>query len=179
MNVTSVINTPFGDMRGKRELAMLDAVAQSQLLPDGTIRKMLYELQAETANLPDVDCPLQHVFAPGVYARTITIPAGTVIVGKIHKHSHINILSKGKVTVVTEYAGRETLEGPITMVSSPGTKRAVYAHTDVVWTTIHLTDKTDLNEIEDHVIAKTYAEYETFVLGQKMITEAEQWQSGE
>lgn len=156
---------PFqqGDMAGKRELAVADAQAQLQ----GSLnpaRAKLYALQAAVGTLPGVEMPLQHVFAPGAYARTIFIPAGSVIVGKIHKHQHLNILSMGHVTVYTEGGGEEDLHGPLTMVSPPGTKRAVYAHTDTVWTTIHLTNETDLEKIEEHVIAKTYEEYEQFAI---------------
>lgn len=158
--------TPFmrGDAYGqaKREAAIRDAQEQLALLPEGGIRRKLYELQASMDGLPDVECPLQHTFAPGVYVRTIFIPAGSVVVGKIHKHRHANVLSQGHVTVLTEGGGLEELHGPLTMVSEPGTKRAVYAHTDTVWTTIHPTDKTELADIEEETIAKNYADYEQF-----------------
>lgn len=157
---------PFrqGDMHGKRELAVEDAKSQ---LAKGTLnqaQQLLYELQVAVSNLPEVDMPLQHVFAPGACARTIFIPAGSYIVGKIHKHAHLNILSMGHVTVFTESGGAEDLMGPLTMVSPAGTKRAVRAHTDTVWTTVHLTNETDLAKIEDEVIAKTFEEYEQFRL---------------
>jgi hypothetical protein len=116
------------------------------------------------SSLPDAACPLQHSFIDGVYVRTIFIPAGTRLVGKIHKHSHANILSQGEVLVITEEGGVEHLKGPLTMVSPAGCKRAVRALTDVTWTTIHRTDETDLEKIEDWVIAKTYDEYEQFAL---------------
>jgi hypothetical protein len=149
----------------ERQAAVSQALEQQQLHPAGSTRAQLYALQAAIGDLPPVDFPLQHVFAPGVYARTIFIPAGSVLVGKIHKHKHVNILSQGEVTVVTEAGGTEKLVGPLTMVSEPGTKRAVFAHTDTTWTTIHLTDSTDLAVIEDEVIAKTYQEYEQYLLG--------------
>lgn len=154
-----------GDMAGKREAAISDAMEQIQRTAPGSVRNQLYALQASMGGLPEADCPLQHVFAPGAYARTIFLPAGTVIVGKIHKHQHLNILSQGEVRVLTESGGVEALRGPLTMVSPAGTKRAVYALTDVVWTTIHLTNETDLAKIEDETIAKTYEEYEQFKLG--------------
>jgi quercetin dioxygenase-like cupin family protein len=110
----------------------------------------------------DFDANLQHHFAPGAYGRTLFFPKGTVIVGKIHKHAHLNILSQGEVVVLTESGGMERLKGPLTMVSPPGTKRAVYALEDTTWTTVHLTDETDLAKIEDHVIAPTYEDYEMF-----------------
>lgn len=160
---------PFqaGDMAGKRELAIEDARVQQAMY--GGIRQKLYQLQeAVGTTLDHVECPLQHVFAPGAYARTMHIPAGTVIVGKIHKHSHLNILSQGTVLVLTETEGDRQLTGPLTMVSPPGTKRAVYAVTDAVWTTIHLTHETDLEKIEADVIAPTFEDYELFLQGETM-----------
>lgn len=101
---------------------------------------------------------LKHTFAPGVYAREVFLPKGIVVVGKIHKHEHLNFISKGKVTVFTEAGGEEVLEAPLTMVSPAGTKRLVIAHEDTIWTTVHLTSETDLDRIEDVTIAKNYAE---------------------
>lgn len=158
-------------MHGKRDLAVEDAKIQGAMY--GGVRQRLYALQEAVGNLPEVDCPLQHVFAPGAYARTIFIPAGTVIVGKIHKHAHLNILSQGVALVVTETEGDRQLTGPLTMVSPPGTKRAVHALTDVVWTTIHLTNETDLEKIEEHVIARTFEEYEQFALQEQQMQKIE------
>lgn len=101
-------------------------------------------------------CPLKHSFADGVYVREIFIPKGTLLTGKIHRHSHPNFLMQGEVSVVTEGGGVQRLKAPLAMISKAGTKRVVYAHTDVVWITVHVTDETDLEKIEDEVIAKTY-----------------------
>ena len=169
--MTNIVPFRQGDMSGKRESAVEDAKVQGALY--GGIRQRLYALQEAVGTLPEVDCPLQHVFAPGAYARTIFIPAGTVIVGKIHKHAHLNILSQGVVLVTTETEGDRQLVGPLTMVSPPGTKRAVHALTDVVWTTIHLTNETDLTKIEDEVIAKTFEEYEQFRLQEETMKQIE------
>lgn len=59
---------------------------------------------------------------------------------------------------MTEQGGVERLTGTCTMVSPPGTKRALFAHEDTVWTTVHVTDETDLKKIEEVVIAESYAE---------------------
>ena len=103
-------------------------------------------------------CPVQHHFAPGAYGREMTIPAGLVVVGKIHKHAHINVISKGRVQVFTEQDGVLELAAPCTFVSSPGTKRVVHVLEETVWTTVHVTDKTDLAEIEREVIATDFSE---------------------
>lgn len=109
--------------------------------------------------LVSADCPLTHSYIDGVYVRTIFIPAGTRIIGKIHKHAHANILSQGRARVFTPDGGVEMLEGPRVMVSPAGCQRIVDAETDLVWTTIHATPETDLEAIEDHVIAKDYSQF--------------------
>ena len=113
------------------------------------------------------DCPLKHYFTPKddkygchVYAREILLPKGSIVIGKIHKHQHLNIISKGKVTVFTEF-GKKELEAPCTFISEVGLKRAVYSHEDTIWTTIHLTEhmgEDNLNKIEEEVIAPSYGD---------------------
>jgi hypothetical protein len=107
--------------------------------------------------LTEGDCEVKHYFAPGLYVREMLIPAGTRIVGKIHKHAHFNDISRGTVHVFTEF-GKETYHAPVRFTSIAGTKRAVYAETETVWTTYHPTEETDLEKIEDEVIAKDYSE---------------------
>ncbi|MEE8208688.1 MAG: hypothetical protein V3T88_07045 [Nitrosomonadaceae bacterium] len=99
--------------------------------------------------------PLTHHFAPHVYGREMFLPAGHTIIGKIHKHAHLNIISKGKVKVSTEDGSKE-ITGPCVFTSYAGTKRAVHVLEDTVWITIHVTDKTDLGEIEEEIVAKTF-----------------------
>ncbi len=113
------------------------------------------------------DCTLTHFFAPvdekygcGTYARQMFIPKGTVIIGKIHRHQHLNFIMKGKVSVATEF-GKKYFEAPCTFVSEVGLKRAVYAEEDTIWTTVHLTahvGEENLDKIEQEVIAPTYEE---------------------
>ena len=113
------------------------------------------------------DCTLSHFFAPvdekygcGTYARQMFIPKGTVIIGKIHRHQHLNFIMKGKVSVATEF-GKKYFEAPCTFVSEVGLKRAVYAEEDTIWTTVHLTEhmgEENLGKIEQEVIAPTYEE---------------------
>lgn len=122
-------------------------------------RAHILELQECIAQFPQIDQPLKHYFAPGLYAREITLQKDSITIGKIHKHAHVNTISKGRVIVSTEF-GCEELVAPCTFVSKPGTKRAVYAVDETIWTTYHPTIETDLAKIEDEVIAKTYDEYD-------------------
>lgn len=115
---------------------------------------------SEGRDVGPASCPVKHHFAPGSYGREMTLPAGMVVVGKIHKHAHINVISKGRVQVFTEHEGVLELAAPCTFVSRPGTKRVVHVLEETVWTTVHVTDKTDLAEIEREVIATDFMEVE-------------------
>ncbi len=113
------------------------------------------------------DCTVTHHFAPiddkygcCTYARQMFIPKGTLIIGKIHRHQHLNFILKGKVSVATEF-GKKYFEAPCTFISEVGLKRAVYAEEDTIWTTVHLTQfngEENLDKIEEEVIAPTYQE---------------------
>jgi len=109
-------------------------------------------------------CPLKHDFADGIYVREIFIPAGDVIVGKIHKHEHPNFLVSGTVHVFTEDKFLEKIVAPCSMISPPGTKRTLYAETDLVWITMHHnpTNTRDIAELESNAAVDTYEEYEEF-----------------
>lgn len=123
------------------------------------IRSKILQLQESMKELPSTlqDCTLRHIFAPGLYAREMTIPEGTVIVGKIHKHAHVNTISKGRCSVMTEFGPME-IQAPHTFVSEPGTKRVVVALEEVIWTTYHPSNETDLDKLEEGIIAKSYEE---------------------
>lgn len=126
---------------------------------DETNISNILKLQDKMLTMPSAldSFPVTHHFAPGCYAREMLLPADHTIIGKIHKHSHLNIISKGKVIVSTE-GGKEEFTGPCVFTSLAGTKRAVYAVEDTVWTTIHPTNETDLEKIEDEIIAKSFDE---------------------
>ena len=112
-------------------------------------------------DMEQAELPLKHSFAPGVYAREMEIPAGTLLIGKIHKHRHHNFLMKGSIIVLTEAKGVELLQAPLMIVSEEGTQRIGYAVTDTVWTTIHENEDNseDLDVIEQRTVVKTKAKY--------------------
>lgn len=105
--------------------------------------------------LPQVEIKTRHYRAAGLYAREITIPAGTVLTGQIHKYEHLNIVSAGRIVIATE-SGPQLIEAPYAVVSAPGTKRAGYTLNDTVWTTIHATDKVSIEELERELVTNDY-----------------------
>jgi hypothetical protein len=107
------------------------------------------------------DCPLVHSFCDGFYVREIFIPAGMMLTGKIHKHEHPNFLMQGKVSMITEDGGALLMEGPQSLISPSGCKRALYTHTPTWWITVHLNPNghTEFNdEFEDEIIANDFIE---------------------
>jgi hypothetical protein len=80
--------------------------------------------------------------------------ADLLVVGKMHATTHFNIITKGDVTVLTDNGPlRITItDHPYVFVSQARTKKVLYCHEDTVWMTTHITDSTDLAEIERQVI---------------------------
>ena len=113
------------------------------------------------------DCVVTHHFSPidpaygcCTYGRQMFIPKGTAIIGKIHRHQHLNFIMQGQVSVSTEF-GKQYFTAPCVFVSETGLKRAVLAEEDTIWVTVHLTKhygEEHLDKIEEEVIAPTYNE---------------------
>lgn len=120
----------------------------------------LCDLMAESPNRLSLDAfPVRHTFAPGCYAREMTLPEDTYIIGKIHRHAHLNVLSVGRVQVLTESGPQEYI-APCSFVSEVGTQRVVRVLENTVWTTIHITNETDLDKLERELIMEDHSELE-------------------
>jgi quercetin dioxygenase-like cupin family protein len=114
-------------------------------------REQIDRLQAEMIKLPQVELATEHFFSPGMYCRKVTRPAGTLIVGKVHKAPHFFVCVKGEILAWSETGMRRMQAGDV-IESQAGTKRVTLAVVDSIGMTIHKTDKTDLDEIEAELI---------------------------
>lgn len=110
------------------------------------MRQKVYSLQESMTDLPQVECPVRHFFAPGLFAREMTIPKGVTAVGAVHKTRHITTISKGRILLMTD-DGIEEISAPYTGVSEAGIKRAAHALEETVMTCYHPTDETDLDKL--------------------------------
>ncbi len=123
--------------------------------PSPTYEELKDLERAMRENLPILDipkdCPVTHHFSEGSYGREMLIPKGTIIIGKIHRHAHLNVLMQGEVTASTD-EGMKRMKAPLVFSSKPGTQRCVYAHEDTRWLTVHVTSETDMQKIEEYVI---------------------------
>lgn len=122
------------------------------VINEPTWKEKISFLVNEMSAIPQVDCPLKHYFAPGIYVREIFMPAGSVVIGKIHKTEHFNIIQKGCVTLHNADGSKETLTGPLTFVSKPGVQKVLYIHEDTIWSTVHKTENKDIESLEAELI---------------------------
>lgn len=84
--------------------------------------KQIYALEAEIAQLPQVDCPVFHHFSPGRYVREMRIPPWTVLSGAVHLTDHPAMLVEGQIEVLTD-EGLRLLTAPCAIPSRAGIKR--------------------------------------------------------
>ena len=108
--------------------------------------------------------PIKHTFADGVYIRQMDMAAGTIVVGAIHKHLHMCFLLSGLLTVADENGTKDYI-APCYIISTPGTKRVLYAHEDSVWYNTHKnpSNTKDIRKIEEELVAINYKEYEQYI----------------
>ena len=99
--------------------------------------------------------PVKHTFAGGCYVREIYNPANELIVTKIHKKEHPFFLMKGEMSILTE-EGIQHIKAPYQGVTKPGTKRAIYTHEECVFITVHATENTTIEDVEEEVVCTKY-----------------------
>ena len=94
-----------------------------------------------------------HFFAPGIYFRTIFIPAGMFLVGRRQRHEVLNILLKGTVAMTNEHNEKILAKAPLIFKAKPGQK-AGYSVTDVWYATVHANpdDTTDIEQLEEKIL---------------------------
>ena len=106
----------------------------------------------EMARMPQVECPVIHRFAPGVYLREISMPADTIVIGKVHRTEHFNVLIRGACLIVHDDGSREELRAPMTFVSKAGVQKVLYITEDMIWQTVHVTSETDMTKLEADLV---------------------------
>ena len=113
----------------------------------------IFKIEAACKTMSQVECPVEHEFADGVYSRKMNVPANTLVIGKMHRFSTYNILLKGSCSI---YAGEnlavKKIKAPFTFTSEPGIKKIAYFHEDSTWINIHPTEEKDIDAIEKKFI---------------------------
>lgn len=128
----------------------------SQLIPLGVPamnEQQVFDLQTLINEIgePQPEHEVEHAFGAGVYVRKLRLKAGTLVVGKMHRHESLLALVAGACTI---WAGGWVahLAAPHSMTSPPRIKRVAYAHTDCEIWSMHATNLTDVSELERWLI---------------------------
>ncbi len=119
---------------------------------DATELVTLHKMQAN-------ECSLIHRFANGCYIREILMPKSSIVIGKVHKTEHFNIILEGSVTVITA-EGTQRYDAPSTFVSEAGVQKVVVMHEECRWQTVHVTAETDISTIEKALVEESYDKLE-------------------
>ena len=134
----------------------------SNLAELGTMPDILL-IEQEIGAMPQVTLPVEHYQIDGVYVRSLFLPAGTLLTGKIHNFENIAILAQGTIRV-SNGTDAYVLTAPRIIVDKPGVKRIGYAETDVTFITVHKTANTEIDDIEKELVSDTFEEYEQQLL---------------
>jgi len=128
----------------------------------------LIDLEEEMLKHPQVEAPVTHNFAPGVYVRELFIPKDSWIMGKRHRNETLNILLKGSLALyMGEGVPAKVIKAPLIFNSNPGAKKFAYALEDTIFLNVHPTEETDVEKIEESVII-TEKEYEKLCYEEKL-----------
>lgn len=105
------------------------------------------------ATLPQVESEPIHVFADGLYSRTLLIPKGSWITGKVHKNNDLNIVVYGRM-LVSRDGGYSEVRGPAQFVGKAGEKKIGIALEDTLWVTIHAAKSNTVDGVEEECFVK-------------------------
>ena len=106
-------------------------------------------------NMMNVIMPVEHRFTEKQYIREFRAPAGHTVVSKIHNTNHPIFLLEGEVTIIEE-SGKKRVKAPYYSITEVGTKRVVIVHEDCFFVTVHPSEKTNIFDVEEEVIAKSF-----------------------
>lgn len=113
------------------------------------------ELEARSATLPQVEIATHHVLQAGIYARTILVPADTLLTGALVEIETIVIVN-GDCTVALGDGRTERLTGYHVLPADGGRKQAYLAHADTWLTMLFATSVTSVEAAEDAFTAEAH-----------------------
>lgn len=116
----------------------------------------LLQLDAELIRGEQIQCPIEHQFTDKLYIREVFIPAGTLFTTYVHKTQN-PFYTLGELLVWDTVNKWQLINKPYRGITQKGTKRVVYAISDVIWTTYHYnTDNCRLVEVLEKRLFEKY-----------------------
>ena len=132
------------------------------------IQDKITALENEWYKLPQLEVPVIHRYAGGIYIREIVIPKDTFLTGRIYKEDHVDTMISGDITVSTDH-GMRRFNGYNSFASSKGKKRAAYAHEETIWTTVHNCPQMKDDEYIDYLTVQTFEALDNYDYEQTLL----------
>ena len=145
-----------------KEIETLNAISA----PDINVKRKAFKaLENELKQHAQVDVPLNELNHAGVYCRSVIMPAGTLITGKVHLFDHIEIMASGTVVVTTDDGTSKVLKGFNIIPAFSGKKRAFYTIEDTNWLTFNSVGDTGTltcDEISNSLTVDNFEDFDVF-----------------
>lgn len=137
-------------------LELKEKINATEWLGFGDPEDILNLADVEILKLPQIECPLVHRFTPHLYTREIHMPAGCIVSSLLHLTTHPFFIMKGDVSVWYHDMPVQRYKAPYTGITQAGTRRLLFTHEDTIWSTCHVTDKTDPDEIMEEITSNDF-----------------------
>jgi len=126
-----------------------DVIPQWDQLPEMPWKDKVAYLTYRFLQLPQTECPVEHLFQGGWYYRTMRIPAGTLFIGRAHRLGHeVQLLAGAGELIMPD--GKQRIEAPFAITTKPGHHVVFHALTHVLGRTVHPDiDERDIQRLED------------------------------
>ena len=118
------------------------------LKDNSLLEQRVSNLYEAAAAQPQIQCEEKHHFGPNIYIKEVTMPAGTLIIGKHHRMDHLCNMVSGRMRILQEDGTTKELVAPMTFMAKPGRKVAYIIET-VVFQNIYSTPETDIEKLEN------------------------------
>ena len=118
----------------------------------------LEKLEAALLPQEQIDCPVVHKFADGLYIREVTMPAGILAIGHAHKIPCWNEMAVGKIAV-PDNGKVSVMSAPISFTGEAGSRKIGVVIETVVWRNIwpNPDNERDIDKLEARYIDKSDA----------------------
>ena len=132
--------------------------SQTDLIAEN-FKDSLPSLVGKLKDLDNDNTSIVEYFASNTYVREMVIPAGTCVVGRVHKADCINILLEGEIVIVDNDGNRKEMSAPQVFIAKAGHQKAGYALKDTRWLNCFSCEEEHLSDVVNHFTVETEEEY--------------------
>lgn len=130
----------------EKALKVLD-IPMNELTTPAKVASFISRVQKDLESLPQMETVIAHYHTHGVYGREMFCEPG-IIIGAVHLFSNLNVLTSGRVTVISPDGIVKDMKPGDIFMGSENTQRLFVVHESSSWLTILGTHERDVEKIE-------------------------------